>query len=94
MNVCTYTHCCGRIEIPPLTVIRAAGAVPAGVLFALDRQERGQGALSAAQEVSRNHGIPVTAIATLDDVLVTLRGRQDQFDRIAAIEEYRGQYGA
>ena len=75
-------------------MIRTAGAVPAGVLIALDRQERGQGALSAAQEVSRNHGIPVTAIATLDDVLVTLRGRQDQLDRIAAIEEYRRQYGA
>jgi len=75
-------------------MIRAAGAVPAGVLIALDRQERGQGALSAAQEVSRNHGIPVTAIATLDDVVATLRERPDLSDRIAAIEEYRRQYGA
>ena len=75
-------------------MIRAAGAVPAGVLIALDRQERGQGELSAAQEVSRNHGIPVTAIATLDDVLATLRGRADSNDRIAAIEAYRRQYGA
>ncbi|MCM2326313.1 MAG: orotate phosphoribosyltransferase [Lysobacter sp.] len=75
-------------------MIRAAGAVPAGVLIALDRQERGQGALSAAQEVSRNHGIPVTAIATLDDVVATLRERPDLNDRIAAIEEYRRQYGA
>jgi orotate phosphoribosyltransferase len=64
------------------------------VLIALDRQERGQGALSAAQEVSRNHGIPVTAIATLDDVVATLRGRSELHDRIAAIEEYRRQYGA
>ena len=75
-------------------MIRAAGAVPAGVLIALDRQERGQGALSAAQEVSRNHGIPVTAIATLDDVVATLRERPDLHDRIAAIEAYRRQYGA
>ncbi len=75
-------------------MIRAAGAVPAGVLIALDRQERGLGELSAAQEVSRNHGIPVTAIATLDDVLATLRGRADLRDRIPAIEEYRRQYGA
>ena len=75
-------------------MIRAAGAVPAGVLIALDRQERGQGELSATQEVSRNHGMPVTAIATLDDVLATLRGRADLHDRIAAIEEYRRQYGA
>jgi orotate phosphoribosyltransferase len=75
-------------------MIRAAGAVPAGVLIALDRQERGLGELSAAQEVSRNHGMPVTAIATLDDVLATLRGRADLRERIAAIEEYRRQYGA
>jgi orotate phosphoribosyltransferase len=75
-------------------MIRAAGAAPAGVLIALDRQERGQGELSAAQEVSRNHGIPVTAIATLDDVLATLRGRADLQDRVAAIEAYRRQYGA
>jgi orotate phosphoribosyltransferase len=75
-------------------MIRAAGAVPAGVLIALDRQERGQGEWSAAQEVSRNHGIPVTSIATLDDVLATLRGRADLRERIPAIEEYRRQYGA
>ena len=74
-------------------MIRAAGAVPAGVLIALDRQERGQGTMSATQEVSRTHGIPVTAIATLDDVLATLRGRVDMRERIAAIEEYRRQFG-
>ena len=75
-------------------LIRAAGAVPAGVLIALDRQERGQGAKSAIQEVSQTYGIPVTAIATLEDVVATLRGRDDLRDRIPAIEEYRRQYGA
>ena len=75
-------------------MIRAAGAVPAGVLIALDRQERGQGSVSATEEVSRNYGIPVTAIATLDDVLATLGGRADLRERIPAIEEYRRQFGA
>jgi orotate phosphoribosyltransferase len=74
-------------------LIRASGAVPAGVLIALDRQERGQGAKSATQEVSQTYGIPVTAIATLEDVVATLRGRADLRDRIPAIEEYRRQYG-
>jgi orotate phosphoribosyltransferase len=74
-------------------LIRAAGAAPAGVLIALDRQERGLGAMSATQEVSRDYGIPVTAIANLDDVLATLRGRTDLRDRIPAIEDYRRQYG-
>jgi orotate phosphoribosyltransferase len=50
--------------------------------------------MSATQEVSRNFGIPVAAIATLDDVLATLRDRADLRDRIPAIEEYRRQYGA
>ncbi|MGE0357000.1 MAG: orotate phosphoribosyltransferase [Burkholderiales bacterium] len=75
-------------------MIRAAGAVPAGVLIALDRQERGKGELSATQEVSRDHGIPVAAIATLDDLLETLRSRPDLKDRVPAIEAYRRQYGA
>jgi orotate phosphoribosyltransferase len=74
-------------------LIRAAGAVPAGVLIALDRQERGLGTLSATQEVSQSYGIPVTAIATLDDVLATLKERADLRDRVPAIEEYRRQYG-
>ncbi len=73
--------------------IRAAGAVPAGVLIALDRQERGQGELSATQEVSRTYRIPVIAIATLDDVLATLRARTDLAAQVPAIEEYRRQYG-
>ena len=74
-------------------MIRAAGATPAGVLIALDRQERGQGELSATQEVSRSFGIPVVAIATLDDVLATLRARDDLRGQVPAIEAYRERYG-
>jgi orotate phosphoribosyltransferase len=74
-------------------MIRAAGAVPAGVLIALDRQERGQGELSATQEVSRTFGIPVVAIATLEDVLATLRAREDLRGQVPAIEAYRREFG-
>jgi orotate phosphoribosyltransferase len=59
----------------------------------LDRQERGQGELSATQEVSRSFGIPVVAIATLDDVLATLRARDDLRGQVPAIEAYRERYG-
>ena len=52
-----------------LALIREHGAEPAGVLIALDRQERGQGNLSAAQDFAAEHGIPVIAIARLDDLL-------------------------
>ena len=74
-------------------IIRGAGAVPAGVLIALDRQERGQGELSASQEVSRTFGIPVSAIATLDDVLATLRARDDARGHVSKILDYRQRYG-
>ncbi|HEY1181590.1 MAG TPA: orotate phosphoribosyltransferase, partial [Rhodocyclaceae bacterium] len=45
-------------------LIRQAGADMAGVVIALDRQERGQGSLSAVQEVERNYNIPVIPVAT------------------------------
>src|SRR5690348_6144267 len=67
----------GAAKREAIELIRGAGAEPAGILIALDRQERGQGALSATQEVSREYGVPVTAIATLSDILATLRGRPD-----------------
>jgi orotate phosphoribosyltransferase len=74
-------------------IIRKAGATPAGVLIAVDRQEKGQGELSAAQEVSRDFGVRVSAIATLDDILATLRARPDQKPNIERIEDYRRRYG-
>jgi orotate phosphoribosyltransferase len=76
-----------------IEIIRAAGAIPAGVLIALDRQERGQGTLSASQELSRDFGVPVTAIATLDDILATLRARPGERANVERIEEYRRRHG-
>jgi orotate phosphoribosyltransferase len=84
----------GASKREAIEIIRAAGATPAGVLIALDRQERGQGELSATQEVSRDYGMPVTAIATLADVLATLRGRPDDRAHVEKIEDYRRRYGA
>lgn len=83
----------GAAKREAIELIRAAGATPAGILIALDRQERGQGELSATQEVSRDHGVPVVAIATLDDILATLRGRPEERASLERIEEYRKQYG-
>lgn len=83
----------GASKREAIEIIRAAGAVPAGVLIALDRQERGQGALSATQEVTRDFGVPVAAIATLEDILATLRGRPEERANVERIEEYRRRYG-
>jgi orotate phosphoribosyltransferase len=83
----------GASKREAIEVIRAAGATPAGVLIALDRQERGQGEMSATQEVGRDFGLPVTAIATLADIMATLQGRQNERAHLQRIEEYRGKYG-
>jgi orotate phosphoribosyltransferase len=76
-----------------LALIRAHGATPAGVLIALDRQERGQGELSAAQEVARDHAIPVIAITGLDEVLAYAGERPELAAEHARLLDYRSHYG-
>jgi orotate phosphoribosyltransferase len=74
-------------------IIRAQGAEPAGVVIALDRQERGQSARSAVQEVQATYGIPVAAVVRLDDLveyLTELPAAGGHLDRIRA---YRAEYG-
>jgi orotate phosphoribosyltransferase len=77
-----------------LSLIAAQGARAAGIIIALDRQERGQGAKSAVQEIEAELGIPVIAIARLEDLL-TLTGERAELllhrDRLAA---YRQTYAA
>ncbi len=74
-------------------LIRAAGATPAGVLIALDRMERGQGELSAVQEVERDYGIPVIAVATLADLLAFLENKPEFSQHQQAVSLYRNTYG-
>jgi orotate phosphoribosyltransferase len=72
--------------------IRAAGAIPAGVVLALDRQERGQSALSAVQEVQTTFSIPVIRIITLADIIVHLE-TASRPDDLADLRNYRTRYG-
>ena len=76
-----------------LALIRAQGATPAGVLIALDRQERGQGELSAAQEVTAEFGIPVIAITSLGDVLAYAGERPELAGEHERLVSYRERYG-
>jgi orotate phosphoribosyltransferase len=73
-------------------IIRAAGADPVGVVLALDRQERGQGSLSAVQEVEQVLRLPVTSILRLADLIDYLRQSGDP-GQLAAVERYRAEYG-
>jgi orotate phosphoribosyltransferase len=73
--------------------IQEAGALPCGVAIALDRQERGKGKESAAQEVENQFGIPVIAIAGLDDLIEYLESQSVANIDITAIQRYRNDYG-
>jgi orotate phosphoribosyltransferase len=82
-----------------LEIIRGAGAEPVAVALSLDRQERGQGALTAVQEVEKEHGLKCVSIVTLADLIDTLARPLDGQTRISAeqltsLRAYRERYGA
>lgn len=74
-------------------MIQQNGATPCGVAIAIDRQERGLGALSAVQEVEKDNGIPVCAIANLTSLIDYLHQQQNLTIDVDAIERYRHEYG-
>ena len=76
-----------------IELIRAAGATPCAVVIALDRMERGQGELSAVQEVQCSFDIPVISIAALSDLLGFLQGQPELQQNLHAVQAYRDRYG-
>nr|WP_288453063.1 orotate phosphoribosyltransferase [uncultured Pseudomonas sp.] len=76
-----------------MQIIQAQGAQAAGVLIALDRQERGRGELSAIQEVERDFGIPVVSIVSLQQVLEYLADDAELKQHLPAVEAYRAEFG-
>jgi orotate phosphoribosyltransferase len=77
-----------------LALIRGAGAEVAGVLVALDRQERGQGERSAVQELAHEQGVPAIAIVGLTDLVEYTGSRPDLVAEGARLRAYRGRYGS
>ena len=76
-----------------MQLIAANNAQLAGVLIALDRQERGQGELSAIQEVERDFATKVVSIISLDDLISYLADRPDLDEHLINIKQYRQTYG-
>ena len=76
-----------------MQIIQAQGTQAAGVLIALNRQERGQGELSAIQEVERDFGMPVVSIVSLEQVLEYLAGDAELKQYLPAVQAYRAEYG-
>jgi orotate phosphoribosyltransferase len=74
-------------------LIRASRATPCCLAIALDRMERGNGELSAVQEIKRKYELPVISIITLDDVLSYLQTREELVHNLLAVQKYRQTYG-
>lgn len=76
-----------------MQLLDAHQAQAAGVVIALDRQERGEGACSAIQQVEQDYNIPVIAIARLQDLTDYLQNTPDLHPYLPAVQRYREQYG-
>jgi orotate phosphoribosyltransferase len=75
-----------------IALIRDAGATVAGIIIGLNRQERGQGELSAIQEVERDFGVPVFSIVSLEQIMQYLELQGEAGD-LARVKAYRDRYG-
>lgn len=74
-------------------LIKAEGGEPAGILIALDRQERGENELSAVDEIQQQFGIPVASIIRLEDLIEHLETSTEHGDFLPMVTEYRERYG-
>ena len=77
-----------------INLIKAAAAIPAGVVIALNRQEQGKGTLSAIQEIEQQYQLPVASIIKLEDLIAFLHDSVTFADYFPKIQAYRAQYGA
>lgn len=76
-----------------MTLIKQANAEPAAVLIGLNRQEKGQGELSAIQEVEQTYAVPVVSIINLNHIIEYLASQADQSPMVEKIMAYRASYG-
>ena len=76
-----------------MEMIAANDASLAGVLIALDRQEKGKGELSAIQEVERDFDTKVVSIVTLNDLVSYLQDKPEMAEHLANVNDYRDTYG-
>jgi orotate phosphoribosyltransferase len=88
----------GTAKREAIDLIRNAGAKPIAILLALDRQERGLGAQSAAQELEAEHGIRCVSILTLTSLVEALARRKSanyvvSEEHLTALRAYQGRYG-
>jgi orotate phosphoribosyltransferase len=78
-----------------MEIIAAAGAVPAAVVVAMDRQEKGNGELSAIQEIEKEFSIPVISIINLQQIIDYLAQQENEIMNkyLSSMKEYQARFG-
>jgi orotate phosphoribosyltransferase len=76
-----------------MDIIQAHNAELAGVLIALDRQEKGKAELSAIQEIERDYNAKVISIVKLTDLVSYLETKPEMQQHLVSVQAYREQYG-
>lgn len=78
-----------------MALMKTSGATPAGILVAVDRQERGQGELSAIQEIERDYHIPVISLINLTQIIdyLKLQDYDGVQEHLRLVRHYRQRYG-
>jgi len=74
-------------------LIHNNGAKIAGVIVAIDRQEKGENTLSATQEIARKYSIPVISIINLEDIIKYLETTNGFSNELEFIRKYQNTYG-
>ncbi len=75
------------------SLIEASGAQVAGIVVALNRQERGQKSISAIEEIQQTYNIPVISVVTLADILSYIKFHENFQQHFSSLTDYRAQYG-
>ena len=76
-----------------MAILKQADALGAGVVIGLDRCERGDGELSAVQQVEQDWGLRVVSVVTLHDIIAWVKDAPDMAGHLQALEQYRERYG-
>ena len=74
-------------------IIESEGGTVAGAIVAVNRQERGEGELSAIQEAQNRYGIKIMSIVNLDDIISYISESNKFKKHLGAIKAYRKKYG-
>ncbi|CAI2171725.1 17214_t:CDS:1 [Funneliformis geosporum] len=76
-----------------IEIITKCGAKVAGVIVAVDRQEKGTGEKSAVQQIEETYSVPVKAIVNLEQIIKYFKEKDGYDEHLSKMEEYKSLYG-